>query len=290
MSQTTATLTHDEPTQSWMASDAATQDLLYVSDVDAVLVYSYPRGKLEGVLRNFYISQGECVDQAGDVFITDQGYNKIFVYAHGSKKRQRTLTGYGGPVGCSVDPTTGDLAASAQNYGVAIYKHASGTPTVYTDSDFNEYYWCGYDDRGNVFVDGQSDKNAFEFAELSKGSSTLETITLNQSMGFPGGVLWDGKHIAVGSYYPPPSGQPVVYQFAIKGSEGTKVGTTLLGSGASDVKVFWIQGKTLVAPNTYTGGSNVLFYRYPAGGGATKTITKRILAAQSAAISLAPNR
>jgi hypothetical protein len=125
------------------------------------------------------------------------------------------------------------------------------------------------------------------FAELPKGGSALKIITLNQSMGFPGGVQWDGQYMAVGSYYPPPTGKPVVYQFVVKGSKGTKVGTTALGSGASDVRQFWIQGHTIIAPNEYSSKSDVLFYDYPAGGNATAKITAGVQGPAGAVVSQA---
>ena len=92
---------------SWMSSHAASQNLLYVSEVRTVAVYSYPQLKLEGTLRHFYIASGMCVDKGGDVFVVDGGYGKIFEYAHGGTKRLVTLDSpTKGPVGCSIDPTT----------------------------------------------------------------------------------------------------------------------------------------------------------------------------------------
>ncbi len=60
---------------SWMAADAQRRDLLYVSDLynDHVNVYSYPQGKLEGVLTGFQAVHYECVDSAGNVFIANGG-------------------------------------------------------------------------------------------------------------------------------------------------------------------------------------------------------------------------
>jgi hypothetical protein len=293
MPQSPAITQHADRDGSWMASDAATQDLLYVSDIRWVDVYSYPEGKLEGVLHHFYIAQGMCVDQKGDVFVTDLGYNKIFEYAHGGTKRLRVLDGWGGPIGCSVDSTTGNLATSTGN-AVAIYKDARGKPTIYQNSAFQDYFWCGYDDSGNLFVDGQSSHNEFEFAELAKGSPTLKSITLNQAMGFPGGVQWDGKHVAVGSYYPPPTGKPVIYQFDIAGGRGTKVGMIRLGGLGSvpDVEQFWIQGQTLIAANGGNGAQHgvAAFFKYPAGGKPTKRIRKGLVASQCVVVSLALHR
>jgi hypothetical protein len=61
-----------------MSPGAASQDLLYVSDIRTVTVYSYPAGKLEGILKHFYIATGMCVDRKGDVFVADTGLQKKF--------------------------------------------------------------------------------------------------------------------------------------------------------------------------------------------------------------------
>jgi hypothetical protein len=278
---------------SWMLPEAKSQDLLYVSDLKNVLVFSYPGGRLVGKLTGFRYTHGMCVDRDGDVYITDATLSKIFEYAHGSKTRLKALGGSLGPVGCSVDPTTGNLAVTEIAVAaVAVYSNARGTPTVYQNASLSEAYWLGYDGDGNLFVDGRQFTNppSFVFLELAKGSSTLTTVALDQRMGFPGGVQWDGKHVAVGTYTR--SGEPVIYRFAISGDTGSKTGTTPLRNGPSDVMQFWIDGKTVVAPNVmlrdgkYSDGA-AYFYDYPAGGKAYKTITKDIRGATGAAISLA---
>lgn len=257
--------------QSKITPIAASGDLLYVSNVRTVAIYSYPHGALVGTLKGFYSAQGECVDKKGDVFITNLGTNEIFEYAHGSKTRMKTLAGEGGPTGCSVDPLTGNLAVSNLTGGsLAVYKNAAGKPKLYKTSALKEDYWCTYDGKGNVFVDGEDASSAFALAELATGSKSLVQIKLNQSIGFPGGVEWDGKHVAVGD-----QDTSVIYQFVIAHRRGTRVGRTALGSGAMDLKQFWIQGETLIAPNVNSkshGRGDVLFFDYPAGGRATKKI------------------
>jgi hypothetical protein len=270
---------------SWMARDAVTQDLLYVSDVDEVVVYSYPRGQLQGKLRGFFTATGMCTDGAGDVYVAD---GNIYEYKHGGTKRIGVLYPEAA-VGCSIDPITGNLAVtdlqgSSGNGNVAIFKNASGSPTYYSAPGFWEYYFCGYDEKGNLFIDGLSSPGTghFTFAELPRGSTTFKDITLNQYIGFPGGVQWDGKHVAVGDQI------ATIYRFAISGSQGTLVGTTQL-SGAKEVKQAWIQGARLIAPNSVSGpGANVLIYDYPTGGGAIKTIERGVEGPQGATVSLAP--
>jgi len=181
---------------SWMSPDAASQNLLYVSEARTVAVYSYPQRKLQGTLRHFYIATGMCVDKKGDVFVVDSGYGKIFEYAHGGAKRLVTLDSpTKDPVGCAIDPTTGDLAVGSLGFGsapsIAIYKNARGKPVTYTDSAFHEFFFCGYDNNGNLFADGITAPGSgnFALAELPQGKTALTTITVDQYIVFPGGPV-----------------------------------------------------------------------------------------------------
>jgi hypothetical protein len=81
-------------------------------------------------------------------------------------------------------------------------------------------------------------------------------------------MQWDGKGLAFG-----PGAQPTIYQIGLKKSGGSITGSTAL-TGAGDVWQFWIDGKRIIAP-TYGGslGAVVGYFKYPAGGSATKTIT-----------------
>lgn len=276
---------------SWMAPEAKSEDLLYVANSTTVTVYSYPEGRLKGTLNGFYAPQGECVDEKGHVFITDFAGEKIFEYEHGSTKRIATLQSPpGAPVGCSVDPTTGNLAVLTLDGLLAIYKGARGTPMTYTDSDIAALFWGSYDSQGNIFVDGQNHSSVFEFAELPKGKTTFSTITLDQRIGWPGGVQTDGKDVVVGD-----QDTTVLYRFVISGSHGTKVGSIPLGSHAQFYKQFWIQGHTLTVPNEHCAGKatkvkcyfDALFFAYPAGGAATKKITNGVRFPAAAVVSVA---
>ena len=53
------------------------------------------------------------------------------------------------------------------------------------------------------------------FAELPKGGKSLQNITLNQTIGGPGGVQWDGKYAAIADQE-----APGIYQFTVTGSVG----------------------------------------------------------------------
>ncbi len=262
-----------------MLPEAKNEDLLYVDAGDGVYTYvfSYPQGKLVGTIKQAgaNLQQGLCSDAKGDVFVNDMegNYGDTYEYAHGGKKPIADLIEYYVWVyGCSVDPMTGNLAVASVNWlsaasYVAIYKKAKGSPQSYEDPAIINYVFCGYDNKGNLFVDGTGRSGDFEFAELPKGSSTFTNITLDQSIAWGGQVQWDGKHIAVGTDDASPA---MIYQFAIHGSTGTEVGSTTLG-GSEAVPQFWIQGKDVIGPEA--SSNEVGIWRYPAGGVPIKTIT-----------------
>lgn len=289
MPQSQAMSKYAEHARSWMLPEAKSEDLLYISDQKKsyVYVYSYPHGKLVGTLTGFDVPVGLCADKAGDVFIPNGFGADIVEYAHGGKSPIATLSDSGeSPSGCGVDPKTGNLAVA--NYcsssckgpgSVAIYVDAEGSPTQYTDPDISNVYFCGYDTKGNLFLDG-TQSSAFAFAELRSGKGTFTKIKLKQTIQTPGNVQWDGAEVAVGDIK-----GGVIYQFTIRGKSGTEVGSTPL-TGSSYVTQFWIQPPNVIGPNIYSSGGNVLFWKYPAGGSPTKTIAGLSLPA-GATVSLA---
>ncbi|MGA8533352.1 MAG: hypothetical protein WB615_04535 [Candidatus Tumulicola sp.] len=261
----------------------------------AVSVYSYPGGKFEGRLTGFVASSGECVDAKGDVFVTNEVGGTIVEYAHGGTKPLEILQAAAEhPLGCAVDPTTGNLAVTTFGSGgsnsggnLAIYPHAKGTPIIYADPDIKRYYLCGYDDTGNLYVDGISPgRGNFELAELAKGSGIFTSISLNQHISLPGGVQWDGKYLAVAD-----QNASVIYQFTISGGIGTEVHATPLGSPAFDVFQFYIDGRTVIVPNDYSKDSktawDVLYYHYSGGGTPKRTITNVVHAPRGVVVSKA---
>jgi hypothetical protein len=272
--------THRDRGRSWMSPDAKKHSLLYVSSVlsDDVYAYSYTTHSLVGTLTGFETPYGLCVDNAADLWIVNDGAQQIVEYAHGGTSPIATLSDSGEyPEGCSVDPTSGNLAVtnfySATGGGsVSIYTGAKGTPQTYTDPTIVEYRFCGYDSHGNLFVDGVTASSTFAFAELPKGSGTFTDIPLDQKVEWPGGVQWDGKYVAVGD-----TDAGVIYR--VNGAKGQIKGTTSL-SNSDYVNQFWIVvpllGKShknlnVVAPSQ--DGGDVGLYAYPAGGAPTATIS-----------------
>ncbi|MGA8533071.1 MAG: hypothetical protein WB615_03055 [Candidatus Tumulicola sp.] len=272
-----------------MATDAkAIGSLLYISDQTAreVFVFSYPYYKVKGELTGFTLPLGECVDKAGNVFVTDGTGDRILKYAHGGMSPVATLKDPGDDAsGCAVDPTSGNLAvANLYSHGnqlgnVAIYKDAEGGPIArYADVNISEMYFCGYDNAGNLFIAGTGSGGGFRFGELARGARSIKDISLDTNIVAPGGVQWDGYHVAVGDEY-----TGVVYRFQINGTNGKELNKTTL---APSVTGFWIQRPNIIGPN-FTR-SNVGIWGYPAGGTAKKILSGKFQNPIGAVVSSIP--
>lgn len=170
---------------------------------------------------------------------------------------------------------TGNLAVtnfsslSSGPGGVAMYAHGRGRRTlIFAKSGLFRYYYDDYDDKGNLYVDGMDrGDHFFEFAKLPAGRSKFVNITLNTTLGIPGGVKWDGQNIAIGvqSLY----GPSALYRFSIHGRFGVTEGFMPL-TGSCDVLQFALVNRTLVAPNNCS--KSVKFWSYPAGGAPLRSI------------------
>jgi hypothetical protein len=297
MPQTSARATHADRGTSWMLPEAKNQDLLYLSTANPgeVSVFSYPGNKLVGQLANLEEPDGECVDKAGDVYIADIGNEDVVEYAHGRTKPIRKLLVDDGfmPDSCAVDPETGDLAITnyypgggSGAYTVFVYVNAKGKPKSYYDSDAGYTYFCGYDNKGNLFI---TDDSNYGVSELPKGAGTFINLTVTGDNFYaPFGVQWDGKYLAVGSgdtSQTRGTGDTAIQRLSVSGSTATVMGSVPMNE-ASSVYGFWIVDGILIAPN-FVNPFSVQFYDYPKGGKETRKLS--IDYPYAAVVSAAPN-
>jgi len=170
------------PAYSRISDQAASRDvLLYVTDPNDNLVYmlSLPTGKLVGKLTGFNQPLTDCSDAAGNVYIVDSQDGQVRAYKHGAKSAFRVLSVRGYiPTGCSVDPTTGNLAVASccgsPNGSLAVFKNARGSPKYYVHSEYDGYWYCTYDGSGNLFANAISSVSSnFNVVELPKGKNRL---------------------------------------------------------------------------------------------------------------------
>lgn len=172
---------------------------------------------------------------------------------------------YSFPSSCAMDDG-GDLAvgilygnSSAESGGqVAIFKNASGTPTVYK-TPLDEEFFDGYDSQGDLFADGfTGDRSGFALVELPKGSSKFVTIATSNGVQFPGSVQWDGTYLTVVDQL-----ANAVYRYTVSGTKATLKGTVTL-SGSSDCAQTWIVKSLLYCGDA--GNEDGEIFKYPAGG------------------------
>ena len=124
-----------------------------------------------------------------------------YEFAHGRSQPIAELHDPVYPSSCSVDRSTGNLAVSGAK-GVAIFKGAAGTPTMYSSSS---YYFknCSYYYRGNLYaLVSSTSANQALLVRLKSGSSAFGqiqlSVTLEDNNDSPA-IQWDGKHLAVSS-------------------------------------------------------------------------------------------
>jgi len=271
MPQSGAAAQHASHGGSWMLPEATGEDLIYaVVGCDfSTCVFSYPDGRLVGTLP--ITGLGICSDSQGNVFIA--GDSEVTEYAHGGTSPIATLSVPGTEAhSCAFDPSTNNLAVLYDGSGanVAIYPNEGGAPALYGSPVGG--WSCGYDDAGNLFVDGYSN-SGYGFAELPSGSSSFTSISISQSVGTPGEVQSDGNYI---TYEDRESGDVKVSQLSISGSAATIVGTTKLKLH-STATASWIFGNRIIVPHParrhlrgYT--NQISYFKYPEGGAPLKTI------------------
>ena len=232
------------------------KELAYVSDRDtgAVHVYAYPSGKLERTLTGFAKPGGQCVDRAGDVFITDFAARTVMEFAHGGKKPMQTLSTAGSPNACSVAPN-GDLAVANNNNAtsgggdIAVFKKASGSPKHYSNSVCPEPVALGYDGLSNLYVmSGYSSA----VCEIKHKTTSMNVVKSNVTINSPIGVMWDGKHITLADdYYPSSVTETVIYQMKESAfGDLSEVGKTVLTDKKCNNRSVAYQPFLLGATNT----------------------------------------
>jgi hypothetical protein len=292
MPQTSGIATHADRGKSWMLEEATSEDLIYATGgCGYTCVLSYPNGKLVGTLAATGV--GLCSDEQGNVFFPDG--STVTEYAHGGTNPIATLYLPGSEAhNCSVDPVTNNLAVPFGSSGsnVAIFPNETGTPTLF-DSPVGPLY-CGYDGSGNLFVDGEANNN-YAIAELPYGGTLFSQLSIEQSVGQPGQLQWDGSYI---TYEAVNYGAVKISRLSISGSEATIAGTTkleTLNRGAQESVIF--SGKVIVPHPLRSGRSNVIsLFKYPKGGKPFQTIRrigdfkKRAISFYGLTVSIAPSR
>jgi hypothetical protein len=267
-----------------LPSSSTSRDILYASAStgNAVYAFSFPLGGPIGKItppKGTISLQGLCSDLHGRIYVTALSgappghaqYGHVYRYSHAGTRPTYHWDFVGvEPFGCSYDQSTGDLAVTTVSLGAtagALMVIGAGSQSgVYYDYNISNFYYCGYDGDGNLFVDGQGFGSQMRFAELRKGARTLTDIELQRSISLAGmgEVQWDGHYITIEDLT-----ASSIYRLRVTGSKASVVGTTHL-AGWNGPALSWIQGSSVAIP---TGGSGAVLgsWKYPAGGAPSKT-------------------
>jgi hypothetical protein len=255
---------------SWMLPGSSSGALIYAVDgCGGTCVVSYPAGNLVGSLTTS--GSAICSDSSGNVFIPEN--STVTEYAHGATSPTATLSlpGYSAD-GCSVDPQSNNLAVvfGSSEGNVAIFANEQGIPAVYS-SGIDSLY-CGYDGKGNLFVDGY--KEPYNgLAELPKGSATFTVLSITDLPGTPGQVQWDGKYITYQDRSPQ---NTTISRLAISGSVASIVGTTTFSGIRHRSSQSWLYGSNVLIPYYVRGKrANIIgIWSYPKGGKVKQAIRR----------------
>lgn len=306
-----------------MAPDAKRQsNLLYVADngyyakgkIGYVSVWSYPQMKLKGELLGNVQANGlsVCGDKTGDVYITNGGYasGRVYEYAHGGTTPIATLNAAHTPLGCFLDPSTGNIAVWETEAGggaayLYVYPHGDlkAKPMTITmgrgviegggAADAGGLYgeMCGYDTQGDMLALGNTLMPGMNggheaISLLAKGSKTFKTLALKAAGGavdwgdHGGSCAWDGEHwtilqhlVGSGSSGSPVATGALIYTVQISAAHAAIA--RLMSSGG-----FYVGLYTLLPAN---GSPNVLltpanfnqiaWWNYPSGGAPFRVAT-----------------
>lgn len=249
------------------AQHATSEALIYATGgCGGTCVLSYPDGQIVGSISQY--GSGPCSDAAGNIFIPDG--NQIFEFSHGGTTPIATLTIPGSSItsfNCSVDPTTNNLAVLYQNKsgGIAVFANESGTPTIYVSGI--DSFFCGYDNAGNLFVDGiGTDQNpGIELSELAVGQSEFTPLKIDGKLGGQLGQLqWDGSYLT----YEGAGAHATISRLAVSGSVATVVKTISLKGTIKASTLSWIYDGSVIMPYSIQSQrvNKIGLWAYPKGG------------------------
>lgn len=260
--------------RSFVDPRAKSLELLYLSDPAAgdVYIYSWPYLHQLGVITGFKGPGGLCSDAAGNVYVANSGKANVIEYAHGSVIQSKLLGDPGEiPTSCAVDPKSGDLAVgNLQTTGsgpgsIALYKGATGKPTLYTTAELNRIGSVTYDSQGNLFTFGANASGVPELYKFSP-SHVFSQITISgATIHVVGGTTYgDGSLTLADS--DGASGYGVIYKLS---ETGTVEGSTPLKSVTDGLLYIIVKTKVIIADGI---AKNYQFYYYPSGGSPTRTL------------------
>jgi hypothetical protein len=281
---------HPDTRKSWISPDAnRAPRLFFASDLvtDDVDIFTLPDFVLKGTITGFSEPQGMCTGLAGTVWVANTGTTQVMQLSRTGKLLNTIDDASGYPVSCAVNPANGDLAVLNifGFYGAGdalVYTCPSCTPTELTIPKFYDYYFGGYDTKGNLFLDGRNSSGSTVVGEVSAGRTAGHVIAISGgTIYFPGSVQWyqPGNYLLLGDQLCNGSNSGCLYWVSISKSKGTITGQTDLLSpsgqncGAAQVELDPVNDKNVVGGSSCGSAFILGRWLYPAGGTPTNYLS-----------------
>jgi hypothetical protein len=157
------------------------------------------------------------------------------------------------------------VAFATTTAAVAVFANESGDPSVYNTGIPTSY--CGYDNAGNLFVNGIS-SNHIVLAELSRGASAFTPVSIVGHLGAPGQIQWDGSYLTYENIAEP-GDRGGIARLSVSGSVAT-VKKTIPLNGPNRTTLSWIYDGHVIAAYAPRGGgareNKIGIWKYPKGG------------------------
>jgi hypothetical protein len=282
---------------------AAKSGRLFVSEPNTgdVYLYDVPSLNLVTILQTFHQPQGECADNLGNVWVVDAGVDKIFKLDYAGKSIGELRDKRGTPYSCAWDGSTGNLAvtnSTVNRYSgaVLVYRQALGSPTIVRNPRQATYDFDGYDQSGDLYVDGANYQGKFVLSEVIARQRTAHSISVSGAKIFlPGFVQWDAKSrlLDVGDQNCGNARTTCIYQMHVLGKRAEIVNEIDLQSYKAS-KVCDVVEAVIFSGNIYGSDDESCGYaenatynwRYPAGGDPTQYAGKNLSAPFGAAVAI----
>jgi hypothetical protein len=206
--------THRQPRQ----TSGSSQDLLYIQTTQSIVIVSISTWQIVGTISGYNGDGGVCSDPyTGNVFVPQA--KTVVEYAHGGTTPIATLAapkGYTYLRGCSVDPTTQNLAMTSA-FGpyegsppaVIVFPGEQDYPTIYHKKKLSTLGDTAYDAVGNLYVDVYDNHGRFFIGEIRAGQSQFNLIRLKSDL-VVGKMQWDGSYLVGWSPSSTVWGQPSI--------------------------------------------------------------------------------
>jgi hypothetical protein len=270
-------------TASVLPEGSTSQSYLYISEYGGGVldVFSWPQAQYLRSISDVNSTplMGLCTDKQGDLWVVESGaHPQAQEFSHAGSAIGDLNDEGEVPYGCAVDPKSGDFAMTSQEGvydqpgSVEVWKEATGAATDYLDPTIGLMLWCGYDNTGDLFVDGLRSNGSGEFAlaELPKGGGKLIDIKIN-GIVFPGAIQWVNGGLTIGD--PSYKVASAVDRVAISGVKGSVTSRTVLKK-SYEVFEGYVSDGMVIGPDDGPSISTVQLWKYPAGGKPAATLSK----------------